>query len=55
MKYFIDIISKTIKANQVPNTFTNKPINSCGDLTTIAARLLEVLGFRYLGDIWFLI
>lgn len=46
MKYFRDQVSKTIKVNQVPITYSSKPVTAWGGLATIVAKLLEVLDFR---------
>jgi hypothetical protein len=38
--------NKALKVNQVPITFTNKPITAWGGLASVIGKLLEVLEFR---------
>lgn len=46
MNHFSEKNIKTIKVNQVPITFTNKAITAWGGISSIVAKLLEVLEFR---------
>jgi hypothetical protein len=46
VKHFKGKNNKTIRVNQVPITFTNKPVSAWGGLASIIAKLLEVLEFR---------
>ena len=46
MKHFKGKNTKTIHVNQVPITFTNKPVTAWGGISSIIAKLLEVLEVR---------
>ncbi len=46
MKHFNNKNSRTVQVNQVSITFTNKPVTAWGGLSSIVAKLLEVLEFR---------
>ena len=46
MKHFKGKNTRTIQVNQVPITFTNKHVTAWGGLSSIVAKLLEVLEFR---------
>jgi hypothetical protein len=46
VKHFSEENAKRLHVNQVSITFTNKAITSWGGLSTIVAKLLEVLEFR---------
>ena len=46
MKHFSEKNSKGLQVNQVPILFTKKALTSWGGLSTIVAKLLEILEFR---------
>ena len=46
MKHFKSKNTKRIQVNQVPITYTSKPITAWGGLASVVAKLLEVLEFR---------
>ena len=46
MKHMRSKNSEILQVNQVPITFTNKPITAWGGLASVVGKLLEVLEFR---------
>ena len=46
MKHMRSKNSEILQVNQVPISFTNKPITAWGGLASVVAKLLEVLEFR---------